>query len=416
MHFGLLCLAVSGHLNPTLALGRELQSRGHRVTLIQVVEAKARVLDAGLDYCEIGTTDYPIGTIERQLDRLSQLQGIAAVKYTLNLFQKTAAMILRDAPDVIRSAGIEALIIDQVNIEGPSIAEYLNLPWIIICGALMIDREPGIPPFVSHWQYDPSLWARLRNRVGSTLLNQLARGNFQVINEFRDRVGLPVYPHGYYPVSPLAQICQHPREFEFPRQQLPENFYFSGPHVDDRARAVIPFPYEKLTDRPLVYASLGTLQNGQAWIFERIAEACANLPVQLVISLGRSTAKPLTLLPGNPIVVPYAPQLTLLKRAALTITHAGMNTVLESLAEGVPMVAIPVTNDQPGVAARLVRSGAGERVLLSKLTVNRLRQAIDRVITQPQYRENAIRMQKAIRASGGVVRSADIVERVLGLT
>ncbi len=413
MHFGLLCLAVSGHLNPTLALGRELQARGHRVTMIQILEAKARVLAAGVDYCEIGTVDYPLGTIERQLDRLSQLQGIAAVKYTLHLFQKTAAMILRDAPNVIRSAGIEALIIDQVNIEGPSIAESLNLPWITICGALMIDREPGIPPFISHWSYHPSGWARLRNRVGSALLNQLARGNFRVINEFRDRVGLPRYPDGYYPVSPLAQICQHPPEFEFPRQQLPQNFYFSGPHVDDRARGVIPFPYEKLTDQPLIYASLGTLQNGQTWIFECIAEACADLPVQVVISLGRSTARLLTNLPGDPIVVAYAPQLDLLKRATLTITHAGLNTVLESLGQGVPLVAIPVTNDQPGVASRLVRSGAGERVLLSKLTVNRLRQAIDRVLTQPKYRENAIRMQMSIQALGGVARSADIVETVL---
>lgn len=57
-------------------------------------------------------------------------------------------------------------------------------------------------------------------------------------------------------------------------------------------------------------------------------------------------------LPGNPIVVNYAPQLELLKIADLTITHAGVNTTLESLSNGVPLVAIPITNDQPGVAAR----------------------------------------------------------------
>ncbi|MFZ0710133.1 MAG: glycosyltransferase, partial [Terrimicrobiaceae bacterium] len=56
---------------------------------------------------------------------------------------------------------------------------------------------------------------------------------------------------------------------------------------------------------------------------------------------------------GSPIVVPFAPQLELLRRAALTITHAGLNTALESLNQGVPMVAIPIPNDQPEVASRL---------------------------------------------------------------
>src|SRR6266853_6737775 len=55
-------------------------------------------------------------------------------------------------------------------------------------------------------------------------------------------------------------------------------------------------------------------------------------------------------------------RLSLLKRAALCITHAGLNTSLESLAQGVPMVAIPVTNDQPGVAARIAYTKTGEFV------------------------------------------------------
>lgn len=65
---------------------------------------------------------------------------------------------------------------------------------------------------------------------------------------------------------------------------------------------------------------------------------------------------------GESIVVEFAPQLELLKCAALCITHAGLNTALECLSNGLPMVAIPITNDQPGVAARSEWMGTGEMV------------------------------------------------------
>jgi UDP:flavonoid glycosyltransferase YjiC (YdhE family) len=61
---------------------------------------------------------------------------------------------------------------------------------------------------------------------------------------------------------------------------------------------------------------------------------------------GESSPESLPELSGSPLVVGYAPQLELLQRATLTITHAGMNTTLESLSNGVLMVAIPVANDR----------------------------------------------------------------------
>jgi len=59
------------------------------------------------------------------------------------------------------------------------------------------------------------------------------------------------------------------------------------------------------------------------------------------------------------IVVSYAPQIEVLRRSSLCITHAGLNTVLESLSNAVPMLALPITNDQPGVAARIANKKSG---------------------------------------------------------
>jgi UDP:flavonoid glycosyltransferase YjiC (YdhE family) len=77
------------------------------------------------------------------------------------------------------------------------------------------------------------------------------------------------------------------------------------------------------------------------------------------------------------------------------------------------MVAIPITNDQPGVAARIVWTGCGEKVKLSGLNVAKLRSAIGRVLTQDSYRNHATRLQTANQQAGGVVRAADIIERVM---
>ena len=118
-------------------------------------------------------------------------------------------------------------------------------------------------------------------------------------------------------------------------------------------------------------------------------------------------------LPRNPLVVEYAPQLELLQRASLTITHAGLNTTLESLSCGVPLVAIPITNDQPGVATRITHKGVGEVVPLDRLTVPKLQAAIRKVLSDNSYRENATKLREAIQRAGGVRRAADIVEQVV---
>lgn len=103
--------------------------------------------------------------------------------------------------------------------------------------------------------------------------------------------------------------------------------------------------------------------------------------MQLVLSIGPiPDPQRIEALPANAVVVDRAPQIELLKRSALCITHGGLNTTLEDLAQGVPLVAIPVTNDQPGVAARIAPiKKTGTFVPLKQLTVPGLTLQIDDV-------------------------------------
>ena len=413
-HFGIICPTSPGHLNPMTALGRELKRRGHRVTFIQILDARPQAVAAGLDFQVIGENEFPPGALAQQFTQLGLLSGLAAVRYTVNLIKQGATIVLRDAPGVIKKAGIEALLVDQVAAEGATVAEYLGIPFVTVCNALILNQEPGIPPFVTSWTRNTAWWARLRNGVAYSVLEQIAQPIRGIVGKYREKWKLPPYKNVSDVFSKLAQISQQPAEFEFPRTALPECFHFTGPFSDPAGREPVAFPYEQLTGQPLIYASLGTLQNRLQDVFRNIAEACVGLDAQLVISLGGSSSPDfLQKLPGSPLVVQYAPQLELLQKASLTITHAGLNTVLESLSNGVPMVAIPITNDQPGVGARIVWTGTGEVVPLSGLSVPKLRTAIQRVLTSESYKTNTSRLQQAIENSGRVSRAADIVEKAI---
>ncbi|MUL38559.1 glycosyltransferase [Gloeocapsopsis dulcis] len=413
-HFGILCPSSPSHINAMTALGRELVRRGHRVTLIQVPELESQALATGLEFQAIGEKEFPSGILAEKFAQLGQLSGLRAIAFTLDLIKQGGTIILRDAPEIITSIGIEALLVDQVSPESATVAKHLNLPFITICNALILNQEPGIPPFVTTWQPNTAWWALLRNGITYAVLERVAQPVRQVLDEYHRKWNLPLYKKVADSLSDLAQISQQPAEFEFPRTHLPECFHFAGPFVDPAGRKPIPFPYEKLTEQPLIYASMGTLQNQQQKIFQAIAAACANLDVQLVISLGgSSTPETLPKLAGKPLVVQYAPQLELLQKAILTITHAGLNTALESLSNGVPMVAIPITNDQPGVAARIAWTRTGEFVPLSRLSVPRLQMAVQQVLTNETYKQNALRLQQAIHQAGGVRRAADVIEQAV---
>lgn len=413
-HIGILCPTVTGHLNPMIAIGRELQRRSHRVTIVGFMDGKARVVEAGLDFLAIRMSQFPLGSTQESLKSLGELNGLAALNYSLRLVEQATAVLLNESPAAIAAAGIDCLLIDQSLYSGSTVAEVLDLPFITLCCALMLNPEPDIPPFFTPWRFRAAGWARLRNQAGYQLLAILASGQIRQIRRFRQRQHLPPLNYNHATFSTLAQICQQPAALEFPRQSLPACFHFVGPCIDPDGREPTDFPFDRLTGQPLVYGSLGTLQNQRLWLFEAIAIACQTLDVQLVIALGGGTSPAaLPPLPGSPLIVSYAPQVELLQKATLTITHGGLNTVLESLSNGVPMVAIPITNDQPGVAARIAWMGAGEFIMPRGLTAAKLHRKIYQVLTQPLYRQNAQYLQEAIQATGGAQQAADIIEQVI---
>ena len=218
--------------------------------------------------------------------------------------------------------------------------------------------------------------------------------------------------------SQLAYITQIPKEFDLEDPWLPPQFHHTGPFSDPKSRPAIDFPWERLTGEPLIYASMGTILNGQVDVFRTIVAGVAkHKGTQLVLSIGdQLDPKQIGPVPRNAIIVNQVPQLELLKRTSVCITHGGLNTVLESLAEGVPQLAIPVTFDQPGVAARIAAKNTGMTMPFTKLTSDHVSRLLGELLKNPVYRDNARRFQDIISKTDGLSMAADIVERSFGVT
>jgi MGT family glycosyltransferase len=414
IHFGIISPPVSGHIHPFAALGRELTARGHKVTYFQMRDLEQKIRSEELDYWPIGESDHPVGSLPESLAKLGQLSGNSALRFTIKAVAKTSLMVCRDAPEAIRAAGVEALLVDQMEPAGGAVAEHLGLPFITVCNALAINRDPIAPPPFTPWMFTTSPLARLRNRAGYAVSDWLTSPIQRIVADYRDRWRLPSLESPDDSFSRLAQICQMTKEFDFPRSSLPASFRYVGPLRRERPGAV-EFPWDRLDGRPLVYASLGTLQNSREALFRCFAEACLGLDVQLVMSHGGGlTDDQARSLPGNALVVRYAPQWKLLGRASLTVTHAGLNTVLDSLANGVPLVAVPITYEQPAIARRIERAGCGMSIELKQLTSRGLGLLIRAVLAEPSYARSARVIARSSQAAGGVQTAANEIETVLG--
>ena len=409
MKLGFICLDLQGHLNAMSSLALQLQARNHEVVLLYSSGA------AGLPFVRGPEKDH----INEKLPEVSKKEGQDALQFSIRAVLTQTEAILKSLPAIVQANGIDALIIDIVQFYAELGAMQLGMPYVHVSTGVHHDFSGYTPLCVYGWPHETTPAALTRNREGVAKWTNLLESVNEGIKAHASSVGLKIdWTDPSSTFSPLASITQVPRAFDFESSHWPSQFHYAGPFHNGKGRENVDFPWERLTGEPLVYASMGTILNGQVDVFRTIATAVAkNKNLQLVLSIGdQIDPKRIGPVPNNAIVVKRAPQLELLKRATVCITHAGLNTVLESLAQGVPLLAIPITYDQPGVAARIAHKRTGVVTSLDKLTADHLAPHLNEVLTDPTYRENALKMQRAIAEANGLSVAADLIEESLGVS
>jgi zeaxanthin glucosyltransferase len=406
MKLGFICPNTPGHINPMTALARHLQIRNHDVVFLYSSAA------AGLPCIPDDAKD----EFNENRAEISKKSGESGTQQGMVALMRQAESTLRSLPRIVERNEIDALVIDCIQFYAELGAIQYGVPYVHVSNALQLDFSGHTPLSIYDWPHETTPEALARNRDG---VARFVRAVQDANSELRAQVaaaGMKIdWADLSSTLSSRALINQLPKAFDFDSSHWPSHWHHTGPFHDGKGREPVNFPWERITGQPLVYASMGTILNGRIDVFQTIVEAVAkNKGLQLVLSVGdQIDPAQLEPAPKNAIIVKQAPQLELLKQASVCITHAGLNTVLESLAQGVPQVAIPVTFDQPGVATRIAHCQTGVVISLDKLTPDRLSRCVNEALEDPTYRNNSRKLQMEIARANGLSVAADIVERAL---
>ena len=413
-HFGVLSFTGVGHLNAMVALGLELRERGHRVTFFEKQKIEKRIREAGLDFCAIEKQESPFKGKGPGASTGGMLSELRTLQFNIRRIKHDLESYFVETEPALRENGVDALIVNEIAITGPTLAELLELPYFLVSTSVPHNFGWDAYPKLSGYRYRRSWISGFATALLEVSAVRMQGPIRSVVNHYRAERGLarvrginPAYP-------PLAQVSQLPECLDLPRRHFPEYFHYAGPFARKGGRPAVDFPWGRLDGRPVIYTSLGTTRNAQAHVLRLIAEACKDIDAQLVISLGgRFDRAALGSWPGDPVVAEFVPQLEILKRAELVITHAGPNTVFETLMEGKPMVAIPIAHDQPAIAVRLGRLGIAEVLPIMRLDAQMIRDAVVKVLGNPTYRQIAEEMRSKLQGVDGAGRASDIIEDAL---
>lgn len=368
-------LPFSGHTNPTLGLARALTDMGHHVTYVHSPTWRGAVERTGARF--VPYDDYP------SRPRPSQEKA--------RCWDAAYRTVLRIGGDY------DCLVYEMLFTSGKALAERLGIVPIRLFSTFALNERVLEDFGRSGGWYLTSLFRlpRVRALVSKRLSRRFGWRYDDLVDEITRN-------------GPDLNITYTTRSFQLYAEDFPAPRYaFVGAAVDGRTPGGFDAP---AGSGPLVYVSLGTMLNNSAGFFRRCVEAFRGTGVRVVMSIGNS-ARPGRIGPLPPTITVRrnVPQLEVLSRASLFVTHGGMNSVNEALYYGVPMVVVPMGNDQPTVARRVAELGLGEALDARSATPAALRGAALRVMSDQGCRARLAEFQRETRAAGGNAEVARLI-------
>lgn len=389
--FAFIVPPLTGHVNPTLSIGATLLERGHEVAWISldpVLEAK--LPEGGkLLLIQYDQTDEEKKESEQYLDIISKkvVYGIDSVKF---LYEEVLIPLNRHCYNgvvaLLKTYQPDLIIGDHQLFAAPVAAKTLGIPYATSVTAPAAIKIMNELPKVHEWEVNQIL--DLQKELGFQEERSLA-------------------------TSDLLTLVLTSNYFFGEMDDLPSQYQFTGPVLTER-RVSCEFDWEKLKSKnnKKILVSIGTTfdHDHKKAFFQKVVDAFKDEDLTVVVV---SDPQLFEQWPDNFMVYQQVPQLDLLPHLDGVVCHGGHNTVSETLSHGIPLVVIPIAYDQSHVAGRVVRTEAGERLNFNRFKGNHLREAVEKILNNPSYKEAAQKVGQSFVEAGGSATAANLLEQAI---
>lgn len=383
------CIPAHGHTNPTLNVVRELIRRGHEVRYYSYELLREKIEATGAQYVPCDEFDSEMKLTPTEAARLGSdlaLSTRVLVDTTLALDDMVCRQMEQMRPDCI--------VADSMAVWGKAVALKLGIPFVSSTTTFAFNQHSA-----------QIMKQGLRDLFA--MLFSMPRVNRQ-LKRLQDKG---------YPIKSILDIIQNDNdthtvvytspEFQPCSETFSEKYAFVGPSIRPAADIV-----EK-TGTHLIYISMGTVNNDMFPLYRACVEAFGAAQYQVILSVGnRISPEDFGPLPENMTVAAQVDQIAVLEKADVFVSHCGMNSVSESLYFGVPLVMLPQTSEQKGVAERVLQLGAG--IKPEKDDADNLLEAVSQILDDPSYRENAAKIAAGFHRCPGAQGAADKILAVCG--
>lgn len=383
------CIPAHGHTNPTLGVVRELTARGHEVLYYSYKPFREKIENAGAIFIACDDFDAEMHLTPEESARIGNdlvLSTRVLVDTTLALDDMVCREMERLKPDCI--------VADSMAVWGKAVALKLGIPFVSSTTTFAFNRHSA---------------RIMKQSFGSLLKMMISMPKVQTHIKRLQAKGYPVKhildiiqnddnTHTIVYTSPQFQPCS---------ETFSGKYSFVGPSIRPAVDKV-----EKQREK-LVYISMGTVNNEMLPLYQNCIEALEGSDYQVILSVGdRVDITRFGILPDNLSVYPTVDQIAVLEKADVFLSHCGMNSVSESLYHCVPLIMLPKTSEQEGVATRVEQLGAGLR--LKETTPDAIAAAVERVLTEPLFREKAAEIAVGFQRCAGAAGAADKIESCCG--
>ncbi|TAN66238.1 MAG: glycosyl transferase [Methylobacter sp.] len=431
-------------INSSLRLARELKLRGHQITYLGIADCKPVICANGFEFVSIYEEWFPKGCFGSAYmkSQPSTVDDYSEDRNNSLRFNNFLDYLIAGGDDELNSVTRELnpdLIIVSTSLSDSVIwalfFHKLRLKVIYVFDVLG-GCNNTVPPIHTELISDGSLWSSVKTILAwhihkikkirherhlvSNGLDLISSKKLKMLSEY---CGYSIKDIDFWTDMPgfqlkLPELVLFPKRFDFPGVKKTGRYYAEASIDLDREQA--SFPWEKVIEsQPIVYAALGTLpllaKSDYENFFRIVIDASLKWPAwNWVLSIGNNlTVDDFESVPANVIIVNRAPQLELLKKASLMITHGGPNSVKECIFFGVPMIVFPLWFDQPGNVARVTYHGLGLKGDFKTITAKALQDLIEEVTVNPEFRERTKAMQKYFIETEQAKPSLQLIERFI---